>query len=618
VKKHSVKKSSVRGKTRRKNNLAFFVILFLAIITASFTIAYLKVSSEEHDQLNAQAASSEWKSGASCEGVPDGSFASWRGSPTTISGTWNDGDVESQTNQWTMGIEYKNWNQSVDDSIGAFWGSGSSWSKAAGGSYDTNLHQALAAINANWGNKKTVYIRYGHEFNGDWYPWKVTAADNASYIKAFDNFYNMVQTDLVAKGRDAKVVWSPNNDEHNGINTELNWPGDKYVDVVGVDFYDGDLDKDQATWDRNFNKTGAYGGPAGVGSWQAFAAKHGKPLAFPEWGTTGEGPVDDPFFIKKMNEFMTANAGTGPGQIAYDVYFNCTGYNNGGGENFQIYPVTKVPQSAAMYKSLKWGLATVATPSATATTSPSILPTSILTPPITIPVLTNTPIPTAIPTLVPSPTPTSAVTPITFKSATTGTNGSSSKTLSLSKPSGVINGDVMIAQVTVSNASTTITEPSGWNLIRTTQSSGSIKMATYYKVASSTEPTSYTWTTNSSQAATGGISAFSGVNKTNPIETSSGKYNDSTATVSFAQVTTAVANDMVLAFVGVSGNTTVTPPSGLTERYDKNNASSSSNGKTVEVSTQLKPATGATNVGNGKEDSLSKSNLTELVVLRAQ
>ena len=61
-----------------------------------------------------------------------------------------------------------------------------------------------------------------------------------------------------------------------------------------------------------------------------------------------------------MNEFFRANAGTGPGQVWYEVYFDCTGYDNGGGENFLIYypkdsSKVKVNQSAEMYRSLKWG-----------------------------------------------------------------------------------------------------------------------------------------------------------------------------------------------------------------------------------------------------------------------
>jgi len=355
-----MKRSAVKKRTpqNKNKNTLIFVLLLISVVTAVSALLYLQNNQQNREHTNAQASGSGWLSGAACEGVPDGSFASWRGSPVTIAGTWNDGSLDAQLNQKTLGAqEYGDWDQSLDVSIGGIMSG--TWADAANGAYDTNLHQALAAIDANWGNKKTIFIRFGHEFNGDWYTkWLVNADNNEDYKKAFARFSQMVHDDLVvAKGRDAKVVWPPNSDDHNGIKATDSWPGDQYVDVVGVDYYDWDEASNQSKWDEVFNKTGTYGGPAGIGAWQAFAREHGKPLSLPEWGTTGSGPYDDPFFIQKMNEFFRANAGTGPGQVWYEIYFNCKGYDHGNGENFLIYleNESKVPQSAAMYKSLTWG-----------------------------------------------------------------------------------------------------------------------------------------------------------------------------------------------------------------------------------------------------------------------
>lgn len=615
MKKRIVSKKTVkRTRSDGKNKLILVFALFLTIVVGSFTLAYIKVANEEKDNQQAQAAGNRWESGASCHGVASGAFASWRGSPVTVAGTWNDASLAVQKEQWSMssGGEYKNWTESVDNAVGAFWGS--NWQAAARGDHDANIRTALQNIYKGWGTKKTVYLRYAHEFNGNWYQWKVTPADNEYFKQASIRFYNLVQQELVSKGKDARVAWAPNNGEHNGVNTETSWPGDQYIDVVAIDYYDWSVLNTQAKWDADFMKRSKSGGPEGIGAWQDFARRHGKPLAFSEWGTSGAAPTDNPFFIQKMNEFMTANAGSGPGQVIYDVYFNCTGYGGSGGEKFQIYPNTTLPQTAAKYKSLKWGTNPIAsatpfltaTSIPTATTTPTAGPTSV---PTATPLPSNTPVPTA------TPLPTTAPAQITFRSSLPGTNGAGSRTLVLNKPNGTVNGDVMVAHVAVNTASTAITAPSGWTLIRSNQTSGSLKMSTFYRVAGASEPTSYTWTFGASQPASGGISVFSGVNKTSPVLTSSGKYNDSTATVSFSQVNTTVANTMVLAVVSVSGNTTVSAPSGLTERYDKNNTSSS-NGKTVELSTQFKPATGNTSVGNGREDSLRKSNLTQLIILR--
>ncbi len=208
-----------------------------------------------------------------------------------------------------------------------------------------------------------------------------------------------------------------------------------------------------------------------------------------------------------------------------------------------------------------------------------------------------------------------AASPITLRSTTGGTNGSGSTSLVLAMPAGTQSGDVLIAQIVINSASAVITAPSGWSLILTTKSSSSVEEATFYKAASESEPASYTWKFGASQSATGALSSYTGVNTTSPIDAKSGKYNGSTATATFAQITTTVANDMLLALVGVSGNTTVTPPTGFVEAYDLKNAASG-NGRTAEMSQSLKATAGLTTVGTGKEDTLKASNLTQLIALK--
>ncbi|MGE5074176.1 MAG: DNRLRE domain-containing protein [Anaerolineae bacterium] len=204
---------------------------------------------------------------------------------------------------------------------------------------------------------------------------------------------------------------------------------------------------------------------------------------------------------------------------------------------------------------------------------------------------------------------------IALRAVSTATNGTGSTNLSMAAPTGIQAGDVLVAEVVVSGASTVITAPTGWQLILTTQSGSSVEEATFYRVASASEPVSYAWSFGSSQPATGAISGFMGVDTSRPVDASSGKYNSSTATITFTQITTTLANDMLLAAVGVSGNTTVTPPTGFTEDYDLKNAASS-NGKTAELSHFVKSTTGLTAVGTAREDTLTVSNLAQLIALR--
>ena len=153
-----------------------------------------------------------------------------------------------------------------------------------------------------------------------------------------------------------------------------------------------------------------------------------------------------------------------------------------------------------------------------------------------------------------------AATTISLRAKVTATNGAGLTTLTIAKPSGTSANDVLVAQLVVNSSSTTITPPTGWKLIRNTNTATALLMASYYKVATSTEPSSYRWTFSAIQPATGGITAWIGANTSSPIDTSSGKVNGATAAASFTQITTHYANDLVLALVGVNGNTTVTPP----------------------------------------------------------
>ncbi len=98
--------------------------------------------------------------------------------------------------------------------------------------------------------------------------------------------------------------------------------------------------------------------------------------------------------------------------------------------------------------------------------------------------------------------------------------------LTLQKPEGVRPGDVMLAQITVSNATQevgqTLTPPAGWTLARQDNALFTMAGNLYWKVAAGTEPESYTWTWANGRFATGIIAAFGNVDPANPIDTAGG------------------------------------------------------------------------------------------------
>jgi hypothetical protein len=153
---------------------------------------------------------------------------------------------------------------------------------------------------------------------------------------------------------------------------------------------------------------------------------------------------------------------------------------------------------------------------------------------------------------------------IVFKSSSTAGNMGTTATLAIPKPVGAVAGDFLIAQVTVRD-NPTITAPAGWTLVRSDTKSPGLKQAIYWRVAGA-ELGPYTWTFSSTQFASGGIIAYTGVDPSNPINASSGNTGNSTTLTALA-VTTTVSDAMVVGFFGIARSTTLTPEASMTFRY---------------------------------------------------
>lgn len=86
---------------------------------------------------------------------------------------------------------------------------------------------------------KPFFLRFAHEMNGNWYSWSgaTTGQNPQKYIDAWRYVYNRFQA---AGATNAVWVWSPNADSvpNEPWNNLTNYyPGDAYVDWVGVDGY---------------------------------------------------------------------------------------------------------------------------------------------------------------------------------------------------------------------------------------------------------------------------------------------------------------------------------------------------------------------------------------------
>jgi hypothetical protein len=79
----------------------------------------------------------------------------------------------------------------------------------------------------------TVYIRYAHEMNGNWFPW---SRDPAGYVLAWRRIVDIFRS---VGATNTRFVFSVNpslyqDDAEWRRNAEPYWPGDDYVDVVGT------------------------------------------------------------------------------------------------------------------------------------------------------------------------------------------------------------------------------------------------------------------------------------------------------------------------------------------------------------------------------------------------
>ena len=182
--------------------------------------------------------------------------------------------------------------------------------RAAAGEFDVQF-RALARSLAGH-NQAGAILRLGWEFNGDWYHW-AAGRDPAAFVAAWRRIVGVMRS---VPGARFRFDWNPT---LLGITApEPAYPGDDVVDIVGLDIYNEcwPFIADPARrWDYLMQHR------SGLRWHRDFAAGHGKPRAFPEWGTgtrkDGHGGGDDPLFVRNMLAWMQMG-----GPVAYACWWN--------------------------------------------------------------------------------------------------------------------------------------------------------------------------------------------------------------------------------------------------------------------------------------------------------
>ncbi len=186
---------------------------------------------------------------------------------------------------------------------------GQSLALGASGALDDQVRK-IAQVLVDTGLDGSV-IRVGWEHNGTWNTWSShTDPDSyAAYFRRIVNVFRSVSPNFYFE-------WNVNV-RYMAIDMRT-YPGDAYVDVIGMDIYDssyGATQRDEVDrWNTYLDRT------TGLKWHRDFAAAHGKPMAYSEWGLTDNHldgvNHDDPYFIMKMLEWIAVN------DVAYATYFH--------------------------------------------------------------------------------------------------------------------------------------------------------------------------------------------------------------------------------------------------------------------------------------------------------
>jgi hypothetical protein len=179
-------------------------------------------------------------------------------------------------------------------------------------------------------------IRLGAEMNGPWEADFVgaTTVEQNLWATCFDNEVTALRQ---APGEHFLIVWNPNACTENIPYLNF-YPGNAYVDIVGLDLYDGKCTAPSGsttpiTWKQLVNE------PAGLASFEAFAKAQNKPMSFPEWGLLQVPNGDDPAYINGIGSTFTRS------DFAFESYFDARDSGN-----LQLGPAT--PLSLAAFQ--KW------------------------------------------------------------------------------------------------------------------------------------------------------------------------------------------------------------------------------------------------------------------------
>jgi len=178
----------------------------------------------------------------------------------------------------------------------------------AAGDYNSNATELGTNLVAA-GLQNSV-IRLGWEMNGPWEPdfMGTTTQEQNLWAQCFANEVTGLRQ---AAGEHFLIDWNPNSCYQN-VPFANYYPGNAYVDIMGLDQYDVGCDAPTTalTFAQLANE------PGGLASFEAFAKAQGKPMSVPEWGLASTPSGDDPGYVDGIGSAVDN------GDFAFQEYFD--------------------------------------------------------------------------------------------------------------------------------------------------------------------------------------------------------------------------------------------------------------------------------------------------------
>lgn len=301
--------------------------------------------------------SGAYEGGGDINGIK--AFGTWRGRSATVATDFLPYDTWSAlSNPTWLADTWSGKGIRMALSVPMLPKSGGSMSTGASGGYNAYF-KTLSALLVSRGLGNSI-IRIGWEMNGTWYSW--SAVNNPT---AYVNYWRQIVSSMRSvTGAAYQFDWAPNiGYSTSTFNVASAYPGDSYVDIIGLSFYDQDWK--YASSDVLNRWSNALNQPYGLNWHASFAASHYKSNALSEWGLSrrcdGHGGNDNPYYIQKVRDWVVNHP------YAYESYFDL----DMGSCEQHVEMNGTFPNAASSYKQL-FGAST-STSTSTSSLDPSTL-----------------------------------------------------------------------------------------------------------------------------------------------------------------------------------------------------------------------------------------------------